>query len=107
MNDFFGGRTVRARRPMHGKLSSITHDAQGLFQGIPQGVSVMRYHSLVIDRELLPACLTITAETDEGEVMGLRHRDYPLESVQFHPESHATEYGQQLFSNWLKNHLSY
>lgn len=102
MNDFFGGRTVRAKRPMHGKLSAVTHDGQGLFRDIPQEFSVMRYHSLVVEREILPSCLAITAETAEGEVMGLRHKDYPLEAVQFHPESHATEYGQKLFLNWLQ-----
>jgi para-aminobenzoate synthetase component 2 len=102
MNDFFGGCTVRAKKPMHGKLSAIAHDGQGLFQGIPQSFSVMRYHSLVIERKMLPACLAITAETAEGEVMGLRHKHYPLEAVQFHPESHATEYGSQLFFNWLQ-----
>lgn len=93
---------MRAKKPMHGKLSAVIHDGAGLFQGIPQKFQVMRYHSLVIKREVLPSCLAITAETAEGEVMGLRHKYYPLEAVQFHPESHATEHGQRLFLNWLQ-----
>jgi anthranilate synthase/aminodeoxychorismate synthase-like glutamine amidotransferase len=99
---FFGGKVVRASRLMHGKTSPILHNNQGLFEGLPQGFKATRYHSLLVERESLPSCLEITAETAEGEIMGLRHRDMPIHGVQFHPESIATEHGMQILKNFLK-----
>ncbi|SCA62578.1 Aminodeoxychorismate/anthranilate synthase component 2 [Chlamydiales bacterium SCGC AG-110-P3] len=104
INEVYGGRTVRAQRPMHGKTSEIIHDAQGIFRDIPQHFSAMRYHSLVVDRFSLPSYLTVSAETATGEVMGLRHCTLPLEGVQFHPESIISDYGHQLLKNFINNH---
>ncbi|WP_299044712.1 aminodeoxychorismate/anthranilate synthase component II [uncultured Thermosynechococcus sp.] len=98
----FGGEIVRALRPMHGKTSLIRHDGQGVFQGLPNPLRVIRYHSLVIRRESLPPELEITAETDEGEIMGVRHKQYPIEGVQFHPESIMSEAGLELLRNFLE-----
>lgn len=98
----FGGRIVRAPRLMHGKTSLIYHDSRNLFQGIPNPFTACRYHSLVIERESLPDCLEITAETDQGEIMGVRHKTFPVEGVQFHPESVVTEYGKVLLKNFLE-----
>ncbi len=97
----FGGEIVRALRPMHGKTSLVRHTDQGVFRGLPNPLRVIRYHSLVIRRESLPAELEITAETDEGEIMGVRHRRYPIEGVQFHPESIMSEAGKELLKNFL------
>jgi len=97
----FGGEIVRARRPMHGKTSLVHHTGVGVFCGLPNPLRVIRYHSLVIRRESLPAELEITAETDEGEIMGVRHRHYPVEGVQFHPESIMSEAGMELLRNFL------
>lgn len=99
--EVFGGDVVRAKYPMHGKLSQIHHNNTGMFKGLPQGFSATRYHSLVVKRETLPACLEVTAETAEGEIMGLRHRDYRIEGVQFHPESVLTECGDLLLENFI------
>lgn len=100
--EVFGGRVVRAKKPMHGKVSQIRHDGKGLFTGVPQSFPATRYHSLIVERSSLPKPLQITAESDEGEIMGLRHADYPsLESVQFHPESVLTQSGATLISNFL------
>lgn len=98
----FGGEVVRNDRVMHGKTSAIRHDGRGLFAGVPDPFEATRYHSLVIRRATLPACLEITAETAEGEVMGVRHREYLIEGVQFHPESALTRHGKQLLANFLK-----
>ena len=98
----FGGEIVRARVPMHGKLSPIRHADQGVFRGLPNPLTATRYHSLAIRRETLPACLEITAWTDDGEIMGVRHREFPVEGVQFHPESILTERGHDLLNNFLK-----
>lgn len=98
----FGGRVIRAPRPMHGMLSDVRHDGHGLFEGLPEPLRVTRYHSLVVDRQTLPACLEVTAWTDDGLVMGLRHRSYPIQSVQFHPEAHLTQSGLELLSNFIK-----
>ena len=98
----FGGRVVRASRLMHGKTSPIEHDGEGLFQGLPQGFAATRYHSLLVERDSLPPELIITAQTQEGEIMGLRHREMPIWGVQFHPESLATEHGMQLLRNFLE-----
>lgn len=103
MAEVFGGRVVRAKKPMHGKTSHIQHDGKGIFAGVPQGFVATRYHSLIVERSSLPACLQISAETEEGEIMGLRHANHPsLEGVQFHPESVLTEAGKVLLSNFLK-----
>lgn len=97
---YFGGRVVRAKLPMHGKTSIINHDGKGVFKGLPQGLEVMRYHSLVAEKKSLPNSLEITAQAG-GEIMGLRHKKYPVEGVQFHPESFATEGGKRVLSNFL------
>jgi anthranilate synthase component 2 len=98
----FGGRIVHARHLMHGKTSPIHHHGEGVFRGLPDGFSATRYHSLAIERASLPDCLEITAETEDGEIMGVRHRDLPVEGVQFHPESVLTEHGHALLSNFLQ-----
>lgn len=97
----FGGDVVRAERLMHGKTSPVTHDGNTIFRGLPSPFTANRYHSLIVKRETLPECLEITAETAEGEIMGLRHKEYPIEGVQFHPESIITEHGKQLLNNFL------
>ncbi|SHI85190.1 anthranilate synthase component II [Desulfofundulus thermosubterraneus] len=97
----FGGRVVRAGRPMHGKTSLVYHDGTGIYRGLPNPFAAARYHSLLVERETLPGCLTITAQTDQGEIMGLRHREYPVEGVQFHPESILTMVGKKLLVNFL------
>ena len=100
---YFRGNVVRAKRPMHGKTSIIEHDGKGVFADLPQKLEVMRYHSLVVEKETLPKCFQITAlSLDTGEVMGLRHTSYPIEGIQFHPESFATEGGKQLLENFLR-----
>ena len=98
----FGGRVVRARQVMHGKTSTIGHLGQGVFRGLPEGFVATRYHSLVIERESLPDCLEITARSEDGEIMGVRHRELPVEGVQFHPEAILTEHGHQLLKNFLQ-----
>ncbi len=98
----FGGEVIRNDRIMHGKTSPILHDGKGVFEGMPAPFTATRYHSLVIRRSSLPSCLEITAETQEGEIMGVRHREHPLEGVQFHPESALTEHGKQMLKNFLR-----
>lgn len=98
----FGGNVIRASRLMHGKTSPIQHNGKGIFEGIPSPFKATRYHSLIVERESLPAELEITAETAEGEIMGLQHRELPVYGVQFHPESLATEHGLKLLENFLK-----
>lgn len=98
----FGGRVVRAPMPLHGKLSSVSHRNSDVFETLPSPFNVTRYHSLLLDRDSLPGELEITAETDDGLVMGLHHRDKPLYGVQFHPESIASEYGHELLANFVK-----
>jgi anthranilate synthase/aminodeoxychorismate synthase-like glutamine amidotransferase len=102
IGQFFGGRVVRAGRLMHGKTSPIRHKNTDMFRDMPQGFLATRYHSLLVDRPTLPNCLDITAETGEGEIMGLRHRTLPVWGVQFHPESIATEGGMKILENFLK-----
>ena len=97
----FGGRIVRAQRVMHGKLSPIAHDGRGVFAGLPSPFTATRYHSLAIERATMPACLELTATADDGEVMGVRHREWPVEGVQFHPEAILTEHGHALLANFL------
>ncbi|MCP8304511.1 MAG: aminodeoxychorismate/anthranilate synthase component II [archaeon] len=99
----FGGRIIRANKIMHGKTSMIKHDGDGVFKGIENPFRVTRYHSLVGDRSALPSCLKVTAESlDDGEIMGVRHRSYPIEGLQFHPESILTENGKKIIKNFLK-----
>ena len=97
-----GGKVIRAKTIMHGKTSAIRHEGKGVFAGLPNPLTVVRYHSLAIRRETLPACLEVTAWTDDGEIMGVRHRELNVEGVQFHPESIATENGHELLGNFLK-----
>ena len=97
----FGGRVVRAKKLMHGKTSEIQHDSKTIFRGLPQPFVATRYHSLIVDRKSLPRALEISAETDDGIIMGLRHRKLRVEGVQFHPESVLTDAGFQLLKNFL------
>ncbi|SRR5579875_216326 len=97
----FGGRIVRAPVPMHGKLSEIRHDGSGVFEGLPNPFRATRYHSLIVERASLPASLRVTAETADGIVMGLQHRERPVHGVQFHPESIASQGGHRLLKNFL------
>ncbi|MBN2255016.1 MAG: aminodeoxychorismate/anthranilate synthase component II [Deltaproteobacteria bacterium] len=97
----FGAEVIRAERIMHGKTSPILNDGQTIYQGLPSPLTACRYHSLILRRDSLPDCLTVTAETAEGEVMGIRHREYPVEGVQFHPESILTTNGKRLIKNFL------
>ncbi|KRE45282.1 aminodeoxychorismate/anthranilate synthase component II [Paenibacillus sp. Soil522] len=99
----FGGEVVRAEKLMHGKTSAIHHNEKSIFAGMPSPFTATRYHSLIVRRETLPDCLEITAETDEGEIMALRHKEYPIEGVQFHPESIITEHGLTMLRNFLQN----
>jgi anthranilate synthase/aminodeoxychorismate synthase-like glutamine amidotransferase len=103
LGEAFGGTVRRASQVMHGKVSRITHAEQSVFRGIPSPFAATRYHSLVVDRENLPAELEVTAWTDDGTVMGLRHRQHPLAGVQFHPEAILTEHGHQLLGNFLRD----
>lgn len=98
----FGGKIVHAKRLMHGKTSRIHHDGRGIFSGLPQEFAAMRYHSLAVDRETLPECLEISAESEDGEIMGLRHRSMPIESVQYHPESIGTPEGERQMRNFIE-----
>jgi anthranilate synthase/aminodeoxychorismate synthase-like glutamine amidotransferase len=101
IGQFFGGKIVRADRLMHGKTSPIEHKNTDLFQGLPNPFDATRYHSLLIERQSIPDCLEITAETSEGEIMGVRHKSLPVWGVQFHPESIATEHGMDILKNFL------
>lgn len=98
---YFGGKIVRADRLMHGKTSPILHQGTDVFQGMPQAFAATRYHSLLVERASMPDCLEITAETAEGEIMGIRHKTLPIWGVQFHPESIATENGMNILKNFL------
>ncbi|GIK96116.1 MAG: aminodeoxychorismate/anthranilate synthase component II [Alphaproteobacteria bacterium] len=98
----FGGKVVRAPLPMHGKISQVHHRGAGLFAGLPNPFRATRYHSLIVDRASLPDCLEITAETEDGIIMGLAHRERPVHGVQFHPESIASEHGHALLANFLR-----
>ena len=97
----FGGRIVGAKQLMHGKTSRLRHDGRGLFRGFPQGMTAMRYHSLAVERATLPACFEISAEAEDGEIMGLRHRALPIETLQYHPESIGTPDGIRQLGNFL------
>jgi len=98
----FGGKVVHAKRLMHGKTSEITPDGKGIFEGINRPITVMRYHSLAVEESSLPPELIVTARADDGEVMGIRHREHPTEGIQFHPESIMTPSGKRLLRNFLK-----
>jgi anthranilate synthase component 2 len=98
----FGGRIVHAATLMHGKTSQIRHAGGGVFRGLPDPVTATRYHSLVIEKKSLPACLEVTAWSEDGEIMGVRHRELAVEGVQFHPESILTQHGHELLANFLK-----
>jgi anthranilate synthase component II len=99
----FGGKVIRAKKPMHGKTSIIKHNEKGLFYNVPQEIEVMRYHSLIADEKSLPETLEITAKAvDTNEIMGIRHKSYPIEGIQFHPESFATEAGKIILENFIK-----
>ncbi|MDP1653473.1 MAG: aminodeoxychorismate/anthranilate synthase component II [Rhodocyclaceae bacterium] len=98
----FGGEIIHAQKPMHGKLSPVHHTNTGVFANLPNPFTATRYHSLVIRRETLPTCLAITAWTEDGEIMGVRHKELPIQGVQFHPESIMTEHGHALLANFLK-----
>lgn len=98
----FGGNIVRADRLMHGKTSPVKHRDTDIFAGLPNPMEATRYHSLIVERSTLPDCLEVTAETDEGEIMGLAHKDIPIWGVQFHPESLATQEGMKMLENFLK-----
>jgi anthranilate synthase component 2 len=97
-----GGKVVRAPAPMHGKISSVKHDGTGVFEGVPSPINVTRYHSLTVERASLPKSLRITAETDDGVIMGLALRELPLHGVQFHPESIASQHGHDILANFLR-----
>jgi anthranilate synthase/aminodeoxychorismate synthase-like glutamine amidotransferase len=99
----YGGRVIRAPEPMHGKTSFMHHNGKGVFQGLPEPFEAIRYHSLIVERATLPAVLEITASTEDGLIMGLKHRTYPVEGVQFHPESIMTAVGKDLLRNFLQN----
>jgi para-aminobenzoate synthetase component 2 len=101
----FGGDVIKAENLMHGKTSDIHHNGKTIFEGVPSPFTATRYHSLIVKRETLPDCLEITAETDNGEIMGLRHKEYPIEGVQFHPESIITQHGLTLLRNFLSSRL--
>lgn len=100
IGEAFGGQVVRAPRLMHGKVSPVYHNSEGLFNGIPSPFQATRYHSLIV-QEPLPDCLEVTAFTSQGEVMGVRHKEYPVVGVQFHPESILTEHGRRILQNFL------
>lgn len=102
IGEAFGGKVIRARQVMHGKTSLIAHTGVGVFKGLPSPFTVIRYHSLAIERASLPSCLEVTAWTDDGEIMGVRHREYDIEGVQFHPESILSEHGHALLKNFLE-----
>jgi anthranilate synthase/aminodeoxychorismate synthase-like glutamine amidotransferase len=102
VGEAFGGKVVRASRLMHGKTSPIMHDGATIFAGLPNPFEAMRYHSLIVATDSIPACLEISARTAEGEVMGLRHRTFAVEGIQFHPESIGTHEGKRLLANFLK-----
>jgi len=103
----YGGKIIKAFEPVHGKVFPITHDNKGVFKDLNQPLNVTRYHSLVIEKETLPECLEITAETEDGQIMGIRHKSLLLEGVQFHPEAILTEQGHELLENFLVKAKAY
>ena len=107
IGEAFGGKIIHAQQLMHGKTSPVFHKDVGVFRGLPTPITCTRYHSLAIERASLPACLEITAETEDGEIMGVRHKTLAVEGVQFHPESILTEQGHQMLDNFLKEHREF
>ena len=101
----FGGKVVRAKQVMHGKVSHIAHDGKGVFASVPQEFVATRYHSLVVERDSLPSCLEVSAQSDDGEIMGLRHRSLAVEGVQFHPEALLTEHGHRMLENFIGSEM--
>ena len=101
----FNGKVIKANRPMHGKTSQVHHQGHHIFSGLPSPIQVGRYHSLLVERNTLPTCFEITAETIDGEIMGIRHKQFPVEGVQFHPESILTEFGLKMIHNSIQNLL--
>ena len=101
IGEVYGGKVVRAGRLMHGKISPIQHDGKGVFAKLPNPFEATRYHSLIVEKESVPSCLEVSAETAEGEIMGLRHKEYPVHGVQFHPESILSKEGKDLLANFL------
>ncbi|MGY9037013.1 anthranilate synthase component II [Sulfitobacter sp. M13] len=99
----FGGKVVRAGEIVHGKMGMMHHEGQGVFAGLPSPFAATRYHSLIVERATLPDCLEVTAELEDGTIMGLQHRDLPLHGVQFHPESIRSDHGHQMLQNFLNN----
>ncbi|MDE4131661.1 aminodeoxychorismate/anthranilate synthase component II [Phaeobacter sp. QD34_3] len=99
----FGGKVVRCHEIVHGKMGQVHHQGKGLFAGLPSPFQATRYHSLIVERDSLPACLEVTAELEDGTIMGLQHRDLPIHGVQFHPESIASEHGHALLQNFLND----
>jgi anthranilate synthase component II len=99
----YGGKVVRAKEPVHGKTAKILHDGEGVYRELPQGFEATRYHSLVIEPESVPECLTVTSRTEDGVIMGVRHKELPVEGVQFHPESILTGNGKSLLKNFLES----
>ena len=97
----FGGRVLHAARIMHGKTSEINHDGKGVFRDLPDPITATRYHSLAVEHKSLPSCLEVSAEAEDGEIMGLRHREYPVEGIQFHPESILTKEGMNILKNFI------
>ncbi len=97
----YGGKVVRAKEPVHGKTARIMHDGEGVYRGLPQGFEATRYHSLVIEPDSVPGCLTVTSRTEDGVIMGVRHKELPVEGIQFHPESVLTGSGKELLKNFL------
>lgn len=102
IGEVFGGKIIRAAEIVHGKTSNLIHNGKGLYNGLKQGVEVGRYHSLIIERETLPKCLEITSELEDGTIMGVRHKEFEIEGIQFHPESILTPSGRQMMINFLK-----
>jgi anthranilate synthase component 2 len=102
IGEAFGGKIIRAKQVMHGKTSKIAHTGEGVFRGLPSPFTVIRYHSLAIERASLPSCLEVTAWTDDGEIMGVRHKEFDIEGVQFHPESILSEHGHAMLKNFLE-----
>lgn len=107
IGEAFGGQVVRAKTLMHGKVSPVFHHQTGVFRDLPNPVNCTRYHSLVIARDSLPDCLEVTAWTEDGEIMGVRHKEYAIEGVQFHPEALLTEHGHQMLNNFLQEFKSF
>jgi anthranilate synthase/aminodeoxychorismate synthase-like glutamine amidotransferase len=101
--EHFGGQIVHAAAPLHGKTTPVLHDGRGVFHGLPQGFAAARYNSLVVSPASMPNCLELSAESDSGEVLGVRHRELTIEGVQFHPESILSIEGPKILSNWMEN----